>query len=567
MLNKLKEDLLSNIDMNEIEEYLENIIVFDRLSGEEGEYKALQYIQKELRKEEINTKIQFHPAILSNPIAASLSYKFENETYDVIAKTRSFSESIWPKNISGELIYIPKDKFTIGIIEWELNKKNYKKDLKGKIVISESLSPVAILEIQSRGAAGYIQYWEGEEELIHEGIFNPIWGMPLYHELDYYPEIPIIAISGPCGRNIIEKMEHEPINAVISTKLEKKVEMIPILEATIKPSASTKKFILIGSHIDSWYHGVTDNGTGNALALYLGKILNDIKGKLNVGIKIAWWPGHSNGRYAGSAIYARENYQDLLSNCLAYINIDMPGLKGASDYSKISSGPELFDLAKKNVQEVTGQEGYYIKPFRGWDQSFLNIGVTPYFVWGSTLVDGHMDSTGNSFMSWWWHTEEDTIEHYSRSVLYNDTKVYISAIMDLLVGGIECFEVEKLLAAISKRLDYLNESYGEVFDLNECLSRFNEIGNIIKMQNENNMISSNKLIFIIKRLNQIYYTARESYLQDWALEQEEVPGLSLIKKIGKWENDEMSKEILLNQLMCEKNKFLGLCYELELLLI
>ena len=556
-------DSVVNIDKDKIEEYLNNIILYDRLSGTKGEMEALKYIENELKKERIKCKTHFYTAILSNPISSQVYYKYNGDKFLIKSKTRSFSASTGSEEIKGELIYIPENEFVKSIIEYELKKNSFGLDLVGKIVISESLSPVAILQIQKRGAIGYIQYWEGEEDLIHEGIFNPIWGMPLYNELGYYPQIPIVAISGKDGKSLIEKLNKLSIIVSISTLLEKRLAQIPVLEAIIEPSKKTEEFLLIGNHIDSWHFGATDNGTGNALALYLAKGLNEKKDRLKIGVKIAWWSGHSNGRYVGSSIYARENFLELMNGCLAYMNIDMPGLRGANNYRRISSGPELFELAYKNIKKMTGQEGHYVGPIRGWDQSFQNIGVTPYFIWSSTLDDNHKDSTGKSFMSWWWHTEKDNLEYYDKEILELDAKLYLVSALDILEKGINVFNIDNLFKEILDEL-YLLKKDNDIFDISNIIDLLIKVKSLYNHLDEG--LSSNIKIILVKKLNQIYYTHKESYFQDFALQGLPMPGLNELIRIYKLLDDSEEKEILIHQTKCELNRIKNILMEIELFL-
>ncbi len=52
--------------------------------------------------------------------------------------------------------------------------------------------------------------------------------------------------------------------------------------------------------------------------------------KLARGVRVAWWTGHSQGRYAGSQWYADNFWEDLHEHALININIDSPGAKGAT---------------------------------------------------------------------------------------------------------------------------------------------------------------------------------------------------------------------------------------------
>lgn len=563
MLTAEEKKWLDGVQIEEIEGYLKNIISFNRLSGSTGEFKAVEYIKEELEKEVIECCVHRYPAYLSNPVCAELKCKWDNRIHNIPCKTRSFSGSTDGKAVEGDLVYIPQEKITHNFLEWQIRKRGYEKDLAGKVVISETANPVAVLELQCRGAVGYIQYWNGNEFLIHEGIFDLVWGMPLPNELDYYPSIPVIAINGIDGRQLIEKTQTDMLMVSMMTQLENKMELIPILEASIKPDSDDSKYLLIGNHLDSWYYGATDNGTGNALALYMAKQLNKIRNELPSGVKILWWSGHSNGRYAGSSIYGCEHFTELLSSCLAYMNIDMPGLKGAYDYSKITAGYELFQLARKCVLDVTGQNGSYSGPVRGWDQSFQNIGIPPYFIWASTLPEGHPYTTNNSFMSWWWHTEEDKLEYYESDVLLKDAKLYMLGARRLLMNLEEAFEIEALFKGILDELINLDKSMNGEFSFGESIEAIEGISKLYDEKKNRQSLSLDDKLLICKKLNQLYYAQRECYFQDRALEQKALPGYSLFRSYARWSVNESDIEILRHQLKCQQNRFLSICYDLK----
>ena len=53
-------------------------------------------------------------------------------------------------------------------------------------------------------------------------------------------------------------------------------------------------------------------------------------------VRIAWWPGHSTGRYAGSTWFADKFAIDLDENCVLQVNCDSPGCRWATLYKDIS---------------------------------------------------------------------------------------------------------------------------------------------------------------------------------------------------------------------------------------
>jgi len=91
-------------------------------------------------------------------------------------------------------------------------------------------------------------------------------------------------------------------------------------------SRLAQEFVLLHGHIRLWHVGIGDNATGNAAMLEIARIFWQNRDRLKRSVKIAWWPGHSTGRYAGSTWYVDNNALDLVDNCVAHLNLRLPRL-------------------------------------------------------------------------------------------------------------------------------------------------------------------------------------------------------------------------------------------------
>jgi len=579
-----------------IEEHLARIASFDRLSGSKGEEEAVRYIEEVLSKAGIRYSIDRYPMLLSNPRGAELRVFEGKAVRHIPAKTRSFSGDTGGIPRRGPLRWIdPASLFTDPFL-FHLGEKTLERDLEGLIVCTPVLNPIQVLQLEKRGAVASIPVWEGKEELIHEGINDPVWGTPTPDQLRYYTNLPLLVISQKQGEELKSLCRSgRRVEGEVTTKVEASWYRVPQVEAEVGPQNETLPYVLLGCHLDSWYKGATDNGTGNALVLAILEILQTHGSDLRYPVKAVFWSGHSNGRYAGSAAYARSRFLDLWNRCLGYINIDMPGLRGATDYTRIASGPELYDAAFHIVREITGQEGTYVKPVRGWDQSFQNIGVSPFFVWASTLPKDHPDSTANSFMSYWWHTEEDLLPYHDPRILLQDGKIYTLAAYRLGTTPEKLFKPERLLEAVESRLLQLEGEGGTVFPFSSLLAVWrdfrisftnrwsqwsalthtdtftysenvssatrdpaNQTESAVLAQPGNANHPSPFLSFLrcLKLLNRLYYTEKEGYTQDFALEQEALPGLSRVRYLQDPLLKEAERELLLHYLHQQGNRFL-----------
>src|SRR5438270_717878 len=105
------------------------------------------------------------------------------------------------------------------------------------------------------------------------------------------------------------------------------------------------RFLLLSGHVDAWHYGAMDNGTANATMLEVARLLAARRDALRRGIRFAFWSGHSHGRYAGSAWYADHAWRDLHQRCVAHLNVDSTGARGATDYSVLHATEDAASFA------------------------------------------------------------------------------------------------------------------------------------------------------------------------------------------------------------------------------
>jgi len=130
------------------------------------------------------------------------------------------------------------------------------------------------------------------------------------------------------------------------------VQKIPVVH--IPGASEPERFVLLHGHYDSWDVGVGDNATGDATLLELARVFWQHRGDLRRSVRIAWWPGHSTGRYAGSTWYADAFALDLDAGCVAQINCDSPGCRWATSYHQTTTMSETEALVAGVVTEDRG---------------------------------------------------------------------------------------------------------------------------------------------------------------------------------------------------------------------
>jgi hypothetical protein len=181
-----------------------------------------------------------------------------------------------------------------------------------------------------------------------------------------------------------------------------------------------------------------DNGTANATMLEVARLLAAQRGALRRGLRLAFWSGHSHGRYAGSAWYADHAWSELHRRCAVHLNIDSTGARGATDYSVLHATEEAQSFVEALVHDVTGQMAQARRFPRAGDQSFWGIGIPSALMSLSGIPRQDTDLArwmerlfGTAGFPWWWHTREDTIDKIDPDVLLLDTRVYVAAALRL----------------------------------------------------------------------------------------------------------------------------------------
>ena len=454
-LDSTELDLLGAVQIDEMWRHLEYLCTLDRTSGSPGELAAGQYLADALERYGCEVRMHQFDAYLSYPLSARLLASIGPDMgaqSEFPAKTRSFSAATGPSGASGEIIYVPgsEDMFTDTATADRLRQL----DLRGKIVLSEGGGRDNMITARQRGAVAYIHLWPSDEGFIHEGIVTPIWGTPGPEDLAKLPGIPVIAVKRADGLRLKAAAAAGPLQATIHTTVETGWRRLVLPEAVI--AGSSDEFVLVGGHLDSWHLGATDNASGNACCLELARVLQARRTALRRGVRIAWWPGHSTGRYAGSAWYCDRFWQELHDRCVTYINVDSPGALGAYDYSRVTAVAENADFAREVVAGVTGQTPEIERPVRAGDQSFWGPGVSSLFMLLSNRPPGQRAAVGGSGMGWWWHTEQDTIDKVEPAVLLKDTQIHLLATWRLSTAQRLPFKLGPLANELGLRLAELS---------------------------------------------------------------------------------------------------------------
>lgn len=396
------------------------------------------------------------------------------------AKAPSMS-AIATEGVSGELVFIGIDRqaqVADDVFDFSSAEILARTDVRGKIVVTEGFAgPANVAEFEAAGAAAVIAVNFGED--VHWGTCTSIWGSPDLHDLPRKPKIPAVAVNRPDGEALMELARAGAQGTVIANLEEGWYQSkVPVVE--IPGSSEPDKFVLLHGHYDSWDVGVGDNATGDATMLEVARLLWNNRDKLRRSVRIAWWPGHSTGRYAGSTWFADEFAIELDEDCVAQINCDSPGCRWATEYKDVSLTAETEAFAAGVISDAVGKPLFAERAHQAGDYSFNNIGISGYFMLLSTMPDDLRAEKGYYAVGGCggniaWHTENDTLEIADRDILLNDIRIYTLAILRNANAPVLGFDWRATAREFGETLDRYAQAAGEAFDFGAARKALDEL--------------------------------------------------------------------------------------------
>lgn len=420
--------LRAELDTERLMRHVEVIGGYEKHAGTPSELESLGYVERELKSYGFKTDLILHEAYVSLPGPASLSVEGEA----IACITHSFSRPSGPDGLEAEVVYVGSsrpDDFA-GV------------DATGRIALVDGIaSPRAAFEASRRGALGQIHV--SPHEYLHEMCISPVWGSPDDRTRDRLPRTVVVTVSREDGERLKAKLADGPLRARIFAEVDTRWRKTPILIGDmIRPGApDDDPFVLFSGHHDSWYFGAMDNGGANATMLEVARLVATRVEMWRRSLRVAFWSGHSQGRYSSSTWYADHRFFELERRALAHVNVDSTGGRGNTVVCDTTAAAELSGLAREALAEEAGQPFCGRRMERAGDQSFWGIGVPSMFgnlsaqpagadanAMGAVLGGGpHSAGTG-----WWWHNPADTVDKIDPEILRRDTAVFLHAVWRLL---------------------------------------------------------------------------------------------------------------------------------------
>ena len=467
----LERRALEAIDVVEAGKLLERFSTLVRDSGSADERAAGTYIVERLKALGIPVTVHDPELYLSIPIDAALRVTGGGQPRAIASRPPAFSLSTEGAEVAGEIVYVPS-RYAGGTGSLfdtpQAAEAGAGADpVAGRIVLTEGFSmPGPVQAFEQRGAIAQIYIHPGAD--IHEGICTTIWGAPTGESVGRKPRTPVICISRPDGEALAAEAAAGPVRVTVQTRLKEGWMpcLLPVVE--IRGQEDPDEFVLVHGHYDSWYVGIGDNATGDATLLELARILHGVRDRLKRTVRIAWWPGHSTGRYAGSTWYADTFADELDEHCVAHVNIDSPGCAGATAYEEVMWMAEAGTLCSTAIADAVGVPPRGVRPLRAGDYSFNQIGPTAFYMLLSNIPIEEQKRRGYYAVGGCggniaWHTPHDLMPVADLEILRRDLRVYLTTLLRVVNAPIYPFDYAATIGEIASAVrEYHKAAAGEV---------------------------------------------------------------------------------------------------------
>jgi len=535
------EAVQSAVSIAEIQKTLDAINI-DRTSGRPGERQAAEYLSRKLGDYGVKHTVYDARLYLSWPGAAEV-----NVAGTLPLSIRGVTPAFGASTPAGGLAADTIDRTGAGNPEGTGRggaADVFDSAVRGKIVLlSGGVSPDRSLAAQRAGVAGLIQIEQGE--IVHEMIATTIWGSPTTESASRIPAIPIIGIKKSEGERLKAALAKSP-RARLNIAVEQGWATAPVVVADV--AGQTPEFVLIATHLDAWYRGMTDTGASDASILEMARVLQAQRSKLERGVRFAWWPGHSFGRYAGSTWYVDRFWSDLDQHCVAYTNLDGPGRRG-SQMDKISAGgwPGIAEYSREFAQMLTSKtpeaeagRGGLFRPTRDSDSSFQGLGIPEFFIGVPGPPRGHPDLEPGGRISYW-HTAQDTLEKLDAKALELDTRYRVAQLYALATVSNLPLKIAPVATSFQHALDDIAAGAGAAFDLKSTqvvaaalLKAARRLDAAPRPTEARSRVALNQLLTrLTHRLNSRLYTKAGRFDQDPAANVPVLPLLARARELPK----------------------------------
>jgi Peptidase family M28 len=477
------------IRLDEPRALLERFVTLIRESGTPAEEVAGRYLVDRLQALGVPVTLHTPDLYISVPERAALSIVSFAGTTTVRARPPAMARSTGEEAIEGEVCYVPSRyaSGTSSLFDTPDSARGATQaadPVTGRVVLTEGFSmPGTVQAFERRGAIAQIYIHPGER--IHEGICTPIWGAPTAESLARKPTTPVVCITHPDGESLIARVRQGTVRASVRTWLREGWMRCLVPVAEIRGHEDPDEFLLVHGHYDSWYEGIGDNATGDAALLELARVLWNFRDRLKRSIRIAWWPGHSTGRYAGSTWYADTFADELDQHCIAQLDIDSPGCAGATAYEEVMWMAEADALCRSAIRDALDAPSERVRPLRAGDYSFNQIGPTGLYMLLSNIPIEERKrrgyyAVGGCGGNTAWHTPDDLLPVADLEILRRDLAVYLTTIVRIVNAPLHPFDYTAAVEEIRATVSEYQKAAGSEVNFQSILELTSQLGDEVR---------------------------------------------------------------------------------------
>lgn len=535
-VDALIESVQAEVQVAAMNGELDSLVQHDRLSGGPGEFAAVDYLRRTLEAEGIQVRVDTFMAYISDPVSASVEVPAAG--FSPRAITVSGSGTV--RNLAAQLVDVgtledlPPLLMESGervILDADgpagsVDHPAYP-DLRGKIaLVTGAPRPEPAIQLTLMGAAGAV--FVHPEELLNDLTITSVWGGPSLMDYHRIPTLPVAEVKRSDGDRLRELLAKGRVQLRMSTETKTGWKELRLLVATIPGPTPDAPYVLAGGHLDSWYFGGTDNAGANVAMLETTRALFRHRSELRRGLVMAWWPGHSNGRYAGSTWFVDQRFDELRRSALAYVNYEGMGQIQAKRFGATTTA-SLNALARDVVLKETGDSIRPRPPGRSSDQSFNGVGLPLLEISHSRL-----DEDGGY---WWWHTPDDTRDKVDAAVLKVDTDIYAAVLARLLAEPAYPVSLTAVVERLGTLLAERQETAGTHLDLSEAMARQARLLETVKQvealaADRPGADTDLALVALLRPLHRVLYTLLGNYHPDPAISEGSLPGLNAVRMLA-----------------------------------
>lgn len=526
-----------------------------RPSGSPGENAAIDTIVATLEAHGVPVVVHELDAYASDPVSASVTIPGTDFAPAAITMAYSASSTGTVGEVvdMGTLADLPRLEVGTGerlVIEGEEFGADLP-DLSGKVAIVDGQPRnVPTIALERMGAAAVV--FVNPEERLNELIVTSTWGSPSLMNHHRLPTIPVAQIARSAGEELRVRMAAGRVELRVETEVATGWKPMRLAIATITPAGDEEApYVVLGGHIDGWHHGATDEAASNAAMLTMALAFHDVRDRLRRGLVVAWWPGHSNARYAGSTWFADEFFTDLRTRGLAYMNIDGIGQIDARRFG--ASASEAFQpFAVRVVSETQGEAISPTRPGRNSDQAFNGIGLPLLqFNHARLAADGGY---------WWWHTTEDTFDKIDPDVLKTDTDIYAHALAEMLAGAVYPVSLSAQVEALAAAIEARDEAGGGALQLarhlGDRMERLREAAAALDRGAGAGEVGALDQVAFLRPLHRVMYVPLNDYHPDPGVSLGPLPGLAPARILAEEEAGSDRRGFALPVLARERNRLI-----------